>query len=63
MPVDHGTYSLTAAFKNMTEHKLPTRGYDALRVHYGMRLSRNNLGVSHENGSIEARQKTMTCIK
>lgn len=30
----------------------------ALCTHYGMRPRRNNLGVSHENGSIEARQGT-----
>jgi hypothetical protein len=59
VPEEHRTDSLAAAFKNKTEHELLTRRYAALCVHYGMRPSRNNLGVSHENGSIEARQKTL----
>ena len=32
---------------------------EALCARYGMRATRNNLGVSHENGSIEARQGTI----
>jgi len=31
-----------------------TRRYEALCAHYGMTPTRNNLGVSHENGSIES---------
>jgi hypothetical protein len=59
VPEEHRTDSLAAAFKNKTEHELLTRRYAALCIHYGMRPSRNNLGVSHEKGSIEARQKTL----
>jgi transposase InsO family protein len=56
---EHRTDSLAAAFKNKTEHELLTRRYEALCTHYGMRPSRNNLGVSHENGSIESRQNSL----
>jgi transposase InsO family protein len=59
VPEEHRTDSLAAAFKNKTEHELLTRRYDALCTHYGMRPSRNNLGVSHENGSIESRQNSL----
>jgi transposase InsO family protein len=59
VPEEHRTDSLAAAFKNKAEQELLTRRYDALCKHYGMRPSRNNLGVSHENGSIEARQGTL----
>ena len=31
-----------------------TRRYEALCAHYGMTPTRNNKGVSHENGSIES---------
>jgi hypothetical protein len=56
---EHRTDSLTAAYNNHAEHELLTRRYESLCVHYGMRPSRNNLGVSHENGSIESRQGTL----
>lgn len=59
VPEEHRTDSLSAAFKNKAEHELLTRRYEGLCMHYGMRPSRNNLGVSHENGSIEARQGTL----
>lgn len=59
VPEEHRTDSLAAAFNNKAEQELLTRRYDALCQHYGMRPSRNNLGVSHENGSIESRQGTL----
>ena len=59
VPEEHRTDSLAAAYKNKAEQELLTRRYDALCKHYGMRPSRNNLGVSHENGSIESRQGTL----
>lgn len=59
VPEEHRTDSLTAAYNNHAEHELLTRRYESLCVHYGMRPSRNNLGVSHENGSIESRQGTL----
>lgn len=59
VPEEHRTDSLSAAFNNHAEHLLLTSRYEGLCVDYGMRPSRNNLGVSHENGSIEARQGTL----
>ena len=59
VPEEHRTDSLAAAYKNKAEQELLMRRYDALCKHYGMRPSRNNLGVSHENGSIESRQGTL----
>jgi hypothetical protein len=48
--------SLSAAFRNIedqTEEDLTSR-YESLCAHYGMQPTRNNRGVAHENGSIEA---------
>ena len=61
VPEEHRTDSLSAAFNNAAEHELLTRRYEGLCDDYGMRPSRNNLGVSHENGSVEARQGTLKC--
>jgi hypothetical protein len=54
-PAEHRSDSLSAAFRNLdqqTAADLTTR-YEALCAHYGMRPTRNNRGVAHENGSIE----------
>ena len=54
-PAEHRTDSLSAAFCNLSraaQEDLTTR-YEELCRHYGMRPSRNNRGVAHENGSIE----------
>ena len=54
-PREHRTDSLSAAFRNLdqaTQDDLTER-YKALCAHYGMRPSRNNRGLAHENGSIE----------
>lgn len=53
---EHRTDSLSAAFKNLTfEAKEDlTKQYEDLCVHYGMIPTRNNKGVSHENGSVES---------
>ena len=56
VPEQHRTDSLSAAFRNLdasAKQDLTTR-YEAFCAHYGMRPTRNNLGVSHENGSIES---------
>ena len=55
-PVDHRSDSLSAAFRNLDADARTdlTRRYDALCEHYGMRPTRNNRGVAHENGSIES---------
>ena len=55
-PVDHRSDSLSAAFRNLDADARTdlTRRYDALCEHYGMKPSRNNRGVAHENGSVES---------
>lgn len=55
-PQQHRSDSLSAAFRNLVadEREDATRRYEALCAHYGMTPTRNNPGVSHENGSIES---------
>lgn len=52
-PLEHRTDSLSAAFNNHAEEQKLTVSYEALCAHYNLRATRNNLGVSHENGAIE----------
>ena len=59
VPEEHRTDSLSAAFNNLAEQEELTRRYRDLCLHYGLRASRNNLGVSHENGAIESRQGSL----
>jgi len=59
VPEEHRTDSLSAAFNNLAEKEELTRRYEELCEHYGLRPSRNNLGQSHENGSIESRQGSL----
>ena len=59
VPDEHRTDSLSAAFNNLAEREELTARYRELCAHYGLRASRNNPGVSHENGSIEARQGSL----
>jgi len=59
VPEEHRTDSLSAAFNNLAEREELTERYQALCEHYGLRPSRNNTGVSHENGAIEARQGSL----
>ena len=54
VPQEHRTDSLSAAFRNLAEEEDFTARYTALLEHYGMVGTRNNRGVSHENGSVEA---------
>ncbi len=56
VPEQHRTDSLSAAFRNLDADAKRdlTERYEALCLHYGMTPTRNNLGVSHENGSIES---------
>lgn len=51
-PHEHRTDSLSAAYNNHVN--VWTDDYDALCKHYQMTPTRNNPGVSHENGAIEA---------
>jgi hypothetical protein len=53
-PQEHRTDSLSAAFKNLAEEQDFTERYTALLDHYGMAGTRNNRGVSNENGSVES---------
>jgi hypothetical protein len=56
VPQIHRTDSLSAAYRNMAgkRYKPLTQLYDQLCEHYRMRPTRNNTGIAHENGSIEA---------
>ena len=55
-PREHRSDSLSAAFRNLAVEVEEdwTARYDALCGHYGMIASRNNRGIAHENGTIEA---------
>jgi transposase InsO family protein len=55
-PREHRSDSLSAAFRNLAVEVEQdwTDRYAALCAHYGMEPSRNNRGVAHENGTIEA---------
>jgi transposase InsO family protein len=55
-PLEHRTDSLSAAFKNLSVEVQSdlTERYEALCAHYGMAATRNNRGVSHENGAVES---------
>ncbi len=55
-PEQHRSDSLSAAFRNLDRDAQEdlTRRYEALCAHYKMTPTRNNPGVSHENGSIES---------
>jgi len=55
VPHEHRSDSLSAAFRNLNRDAREdlTRRYEDLCAHYGMRPSRNNAGVAHENGAIE----------
>ena len=52
-PLEHRTDSLSAAFINRVDEEKQTKSYEALCAHYHLRATRNNRGVSHENGAIE----------
>ncbi len=55
-PKQHRTDSLSAAYRNLAgkRQKPLTQLYDELCDHYRMEPTRNNPGVAHENGAIEA---------
>ncbi len=55
-PLEHRTDSLSAAYKNLSksEQEDLTERYRSLCEHYGMTPTRNNRGVSHENGAVES---------
>ncbi|MEW7975905.1 MAG: IS21 family transposase [Candidatus Sedimenticola endophacoides] len=55
-PREHRTDRLSAAYKNLSrsEQEDLTERYRSLCEHYGMTPTRNNRGVSHENGAVES---------
>jgi len=55
-PLAQTADSLSAAFKNLTQAAKDdlTAQYYELCAYYGMEPTRNNKGVSHENGSVES---------
>ena len=55
-PSEHRTDSLSASFKNLSvlAKDDQTEQYNLLCEHLNMTATRNNRGVSHENGSIES---------
>jgi hypothetical protein len=55
-PAEHRSDSLSAAFRNLERDVVDdlTRRYEALCAHYAMQPTRNNTGIAHENGAIEA---------
>jgi len=55
-PLEHRTDSLSAAYKNLSKSEQDdlTANYQTLCEHYGMTPTRNNKGVSHENGAVES---------
>jgi hypothetical protein len=54
VPKEHRTDSLSAAYNNHSEKTQFTAQYESLSRHYGFKPTRNNSGVSHENGAIES---------
>jgi len=54
VPKEHRTDSLSAAYNNQSEKTQFTAQYESLSRHYGFKPTRNNPGVSHENGAIES---------
>jgi len=54
IPLQHRTDSLSAAYNNVSEQAVFTKQYASLSHHYGFKPTRNNPGVSHENGAIES---------
>ena len=55
VPKTHRTDSLSAAYKNLQKGAVMIlQGLYRIMSHYGMQATRNNKGISHENGTIES---------
>lgn len=56
VPETHRTDSLSAAYKNCSDKAKEefTESYQQFCKHYGTEPTRNNKGISHENGAIES---------
>jgi len=55
-PLEHRTDSLSAAYKNLAKDAQEdlTERYRDLCRYYGMKPTRNNRGIGHENGAVES---------
>lgn len=53
VPEEHRTDNLTAAVNNHGNRHVFNERWSAFLDHYGVEPSKNNAGVSHENGSVE----------
>ena len=54
VPREHRTDRLSAAYRNLSSQEDEATRYAEFCRYYGMEPTRNNAGVSHENGSVEA---------
>lgn len=54
VPRTHRTDRLSAAYRNLSSRDDEAARYAEFCRHYGMEPTRNNAGVSHENGAVEA---------
>jgi transposase InsO family protein len=54
VPFEHRTDRLSAAYRNLSSQEDEAARYAEFCRHYSMEPTRNNAGVSHENGSVEA---------
>jgi transposase InsO family protein len=53
-PREHRTDRLSAAYRNLAAVEDEAKGYAEFCRHYGLEPTRNNAGLPHENGSVEA---------
>jgi hypothetical protein len=54
LPREHRTDRLSAAYRNLADVDDEARGYAEFCRHYGLEPTRNNAGLAHENGAVEA---------
>jgi hypothetical protein len=54
VPREHRTDRLSAAYRNLSALDDEAKGYAEFCKHYAIEPTRNNAGVAHENGSVEA---------
>jgi len=54
VPREHRTDRLSAAYRNLSNQEDEAARYAEFCRHYGMEPTRNNAGISHENGAVEA---------
>ena len=54
VPREHRTDRLSAACRNLADIDDEAKGYAEFCRHYGLEPTRNNAGLAHENGSVEA---------